>query len=149
MQEPICPCKSAPAKQKVHHILSAICPLKIQKSTEKNTKVQNCHPSETALLCGFSDFIESCRNPNSIFNSRTGHHTRLLTNGLTKPFVSFYFFARFWVWSLLRFFWSLRRENGFFAALRFLFVKGQRFCDCLTCPRLCFLEHMTVNVARR
>ena len=95
MQEPICPCKSAPATQKVHHILSAICPLKVQKSTEKNTKPQNCRPLQTALLCGFSDYMESCRNQNSIFDSRTGHHTRLLTNGLTKPFVSFYFLPDF------------------------------------------------------
>ena len=83
---------------------------------------------------------------------RALHHTRLLTNGLTEPFVSFYFLPDFGFGLYLVFiaiFWSLRRENGLFAALRFLFVKGQCFCDCLTCPRLCFLEHMTVNVARR
>lgn len=83
-QEPICLLKSAPATQKVHHILSTICPLKVQKSTEKNTKVQNFCPSKMALLCGFSDFIESCRNPNSIFDSRRGcqkHKSHLIQGG--------------------------------------------------------------------
>lgn len=66
-QEPICPRKSAPETQKVHHILSAICPLKVQKSTKKNTKLLICYTLQMALLCGFSEFAESCRNPNSIF----------------------------------------------------------------------------------
>ena len=75
--------------------MSAICPLKVQKSTKKNIKLQNCYPLQMALLCGFPVYMEICRTPNSIFNARTSHHTRLLTNGLTKPFVSFYFLPDF------------------------------------------------------
>ena len=97
-------------------------------------------------------------NPNAPENTKSSSILKFASphtvahEWLNRAVCELLFFARFWVWSLFGlycdFFWSLRRENGFFAALRFLFVKGQRFCDCLTCPRLCFLEHMTVNVAR-
>lgn len=93
-QEPICLRKSAPATQKVHHILSAICPLKVLKSTKKNTKLQNCRPLQMALLCGFSDYIESCRKPNSTFNSRTGHHTAILPNGLQSRSGDLFFYKK-------------------------------------------------------
>ena len=38
------------------------CPLKVQKSTKKNTKLLNCHPLQTALLCGFPDSANVTNN---------------------------------------------------------------------------------------
>lgn len=52
-------------------------------------------PKKMALQCDLTQFASTRKKPRVIFNSRTGHHTPLLTNGLTKPFVSFYFLPDF------------------------------------------------------
>ena len=81
-----------------------------------------------ALLCASSDITKSCRKPNLIFNSRTGHHTTILPNGFTEPFGSISFCTDFGPGLYLVFIlnlWSLSREFGFFAALLFFFVKDK------------------------
>ena len=47
------------------------------------------------------------------FDSRTGHHTLLLTFGFIQPFVSIYFFLV----SVLVFIWSLFRKFGLYSGL--------------------------------
>ena len=75
--------------------MSAICPLKVLKLAEKRNNQFFVNYRKTALLCDFWNISKLCKMCGGIFDSRTGHHTLLLTNGLTKPFVSFYFLPDF------------------------------------------------------
>ena len=70
--------------------------------------------SVCVLLGGRGSAVRGTRNIG--FNSRTGHHTRLLTNGLTEPFVSFYFLPDFGFGLYL-----------VFIAIFLVFTQGERF----------------------
>ena len=76
--------------------MSAICPLKVQKLAKKrnNQFFVNCR--KTALLCDFWNISKLCKMRGGIFDSRTGHHTLLLTFGFIQPFVSIFSWFPFW-----------------------------------------------------
>ena len=93
--------------------MSAICPLKVQKLAKKRNNQFLVSCRKTALLCDFWNISKLCKMRGGIFDSRTGHHTRLLTFGFIQPFVSIYFFLV----SVLVFIWSLFRKFGLYSGL--------------------------------
>ena len=93
--------------------MSAICPLKVQKLAEKRNNQFLVSCRKTALLCDFWNISKLCKMRGGIFDSRTGHHTRLLTFGFIQPFVSIIFFLV----SVLVFIWSLFRKFGLYNGL--------------------------------
>ncbi len=60
----------------VHQFLSAICPLKLQKLSEKQQNQFFVICRKTPILRALRAIIKSCKKPSEIFNSRTGHHTQ-------------------------------------------------------------------------
>ena len=79
----------------MRQILFFVCSLIVLYYPIFHKKSGCCTSLKTALQCDFAPIVSTCKKLRVIFNSRTGHHTRLLTNGLTKPFVSFYFLPDF------------------------------------------------------
>ena len=69
--------------------MSAICPLKVQKISEKqqNHILATCR--KMPILRALWAITKSCKKPSEIFNSRTGHQNR----ALFKCSVFLYLFA--------------------------------------------------------
>ena len=124
--------------------MSAVCPLILQKLTKKqgNSFVVTCR--RLAYLRGLREVAQSWEILIPIFDSRTGHHFTCLTNGLTKPFVRFFYFVILGhglclvlilkIWSLCSILTSLSC------------VKAKSSSNDIGLFRLSFLKHMAIYV---
>lgn len=59
--------------------MSAICPLKLQKLSEKQQNQIFVTCRKMPILRALRAIIKRCKKPSEIFNSRTGHQERKTT----------------------------------------------------------------------
>ncbi len=73
--------------------LSAVCPLMMQKLSEKQDKRTFVNCSEMAYFRAFPHITTSHEKCAEIFNSRTGHQIKKLRNTAFTLFLSFSFLS--------------------------------------------------------